>query len=297
MKKSIKARLGGKKMEIINIHNIFEFNQQYNSRQLSYYEALFIDDFSYLLRQSHERLIKFSNPKNKEIIVEEYFENKLIDVINSALMQLLFEGKSYFAILESSNYTNNKEDFNNKLVICNLLANRISKGIINFSFYNDKTKRYKIGKEHVVEIKLNEVGYMTKFFIRPIKILDINHEFLMSDGFIYSNINNKKVYAENDIKQILITKDIYWDCRKSDNDKISLPYLYYRKEKFYNMRVRIFKYIIDKINKSLSKISKIDFDYIKISNEVCAMDLYSKYINNEISLKDLQDNYYKNTKI
>ena len=284
-------------METINIHNIFKFNQQYNSRQPGYYEALFIDDFSYLLRQSHERLIKFSNPKNKEVIVEENFENELIDVINSALIQLLFEGKSYFAILESFNHTNNKEDFNNKLVICNLLANRIFKGIINFSFYNDKTKRYKIGKEHVVEIKLNEVGYMTEFFIRPIKILDINHEFLMSDGFIYSNINHKKVYAENDIKQILITKDIYWDCRISDNDKISLPYLYYRKEKFYNMRVRIFKYIIDKINKGLSKISKIDFDYIKISNEVCAMDLYSKYINNEISLKELQDNYYKNTKI
>ncbi len=279
-------------MEIINIHNIFEFNQQYKSRRFCYYETLFINDFYYSLRQSHEQLIKFSNPKNNEIILEEYFKNRLIDIINNAITQLLLEGKSYFIMLGSPNDINN-----NKLVIYNLFANRIVKGIKNFTFNNDDSKMFKIKSEQVIEIKLSEAGYKKRFFVKPINELEENHKFLMSDRFMYGDLNHKLFYAEENIKQVLITKDIYWDCRNFHNDRISMPYLYYRKEKFYNIRVKIFKYIINKINKSISKLAKVDFDYINVSNKISEMNLYSQYIAHKISLKELQDGYFKSITI
>ena len=279
-------------MEIINIHNIFEFNQQYKSRKFCYYETLFINDFYYTLRQRHEQLIKFSNPKNDEIILEKYFENKLINIINDAITQLLLEGKSYFIMLESQNNI-----INNKLVLYNLFANQIVKGIKNYIFNNGNSKTYKINNEHVIEIKLSEVGYKSKFFTNPINELDENYKLLMSDRFIYDGLNHKVFYSENDTKQVLITKDIYWDCGNYNNDRISIPYSYYRKEKFYNLRVKIFKYIIQKINKGISRLAKVDFDFINVSNKISEMDLYSQYIANKISLKQLQDGYFKSINI
>lgn len=281
-------------INVINKNRFLENYEQSLVRREGFYKMMFIEDFSYFLRSKNgEQLISFSNPIGDKGIFIGYFKNKLIEVVNDILENLLFKGKAFFAI--ESVLTNNNENCNDNVIILPLDLRSIKKKDIVCGYINTEFNTY--SKDQIVKIKLNEIGYNKSFFKKPISIIDENHEFLISEQFMHCSIDRKKVYEENDINQLEILRKIFWDCRKYYNLKITLPYYFYRKENFYNMRVKIFRYIIDRINRGISNFFKINYDYIIISDSISELDLYSKYANNEISINALQESFIKNMKI
>ena len=283
---------------MIDNENIIGYSEQYERTYKGFYVDMFLQDFHYFLKQNKGyKLITYSKLTKEKVINignNDYLDH-LVDIINVLLEQLLLQSKGYIVLLKcddvKSIHNISKQLHEGNLLLSNVYFDKKKKRYCNI--INEMLNIDKINKSQIIKFDLLEIGYNKKFFLKPLLKLDENHNALMDHSFIYSNIDHKKVYDNEDLNQIIITRDIYWDCRKYNNNSISIPYLYYRKEKFYNIRVKIFRYIIGKINDSISKLLKIDFDYINISEKVCELNLYERFVNNEISLKELQDKYYQ----
>lgn len=278
--------------------NFIEYSKQYERTHKGFHVDMFLQDFKYYFKDKQGgRLVSYTKlVKEKIINIGNYdYQDHLIDIINDLLEQLLIQGKGIIVLLKHEDIKNiggiSEQLLGNNLLLQNVVFDNKKKKY--FYVFDKMLNIDKINKSQVIKLSLKEIGYNKKFFLKPLLKLDGNHNALIDDSFVYCNIDHKKVYDNEDLNQIIITRDIYWDCRKYNNNSISIPYLYYRKEKFYNIRVKIFRYIIGKINDSISKLLKIDFDYINISEKVCELNLYERFVNNEISLKELQDKYYQ----
>lgn len=292
--------VGGKKMKVTNYINIQKYNSQYERIHKGLYVDMFLQDFYYFLRDRHaDKLITYSKAAKERIInidPDEY-NNHFTDIINSSLKELLLEGKAYLILLKYDNIKD-AQIIDEKIMCNNLLL---------YNAYTDKNKKPKycqifnklfsldkICKKQLVKLNLNEIYLDRKTFVKPLSVLDENHNVIMDLSFIYRNIDHKKVYSAYDVNQIILTSDFYWDCRKHSNNCISTPYIYYRKEKFYNIRVKIFKYIVKKINECISELLNLEGNYINVSEKICELNLYKKYEDNEITLKELQEELYNN---
>lgn len=123
--------------------------------------------------------------------------------------------------------------------------------------YEGKIIKGKISKKDVIVFKLTDLNYPPRYFVKIIKKLsklDLNKHNLFLDS---SKTFDLKKYKRIEDKLLLkYTKDVYWDCRKYDNQFVNDPYLLYRHIKYKLLKKKFLDYFLDKYNAKLAELGK-----------------------------------------
>ncbi len=256
---------------------------------------MFLEDFcsSYSIffsPLSNNYLSKYTvndNKNLKELLTYNdysYFSYNFDELLEQITYDLLVKGKAYVEIAKIQNEKNKLVGLD--LIILDVINIKKSKNtyIVNEKSFNGEVYKKIIYSTNLIIFDVSEIGlskkHLNKMMKKMCKVDLPKTELLISQNDIGFDFN--KYIGNYNYKKLSICKDIYWFFRDNDNPFFSECYLLYRIAKFSELRQKIFKYLLSKINNGLFELGKMnDFaGYIKeswksIDYEKCLKNLSS----------------------
>ena len=263
MKRNTKVDLGGR-MSLIT-HKIYPnaiYDVNYNKliqEKFTSYTGMFFDDFCSSFSSHLSETMSSSGFYSFTGDIDEYnntFGYDFLDyefdhlVSNIAKNMLLFR-KAYVVkeIVYSKNGIPNQIGF--WCLNCKRL-NRIGKYLYYKNVDNSgKTGKGKINYSDVLTFDIKNVSFNEKQLLKKLnkldKTRDASHLCFTYDHFDFHYFKRKE-----EEQQLILTKNIFWNCRNSSNYFVSEPYLLYRLIKFSILQENLLQYMVSVFNTDLT---------------------------------------------
>ncbi|MBR2555286.1 MAG: hypothetical protein IKE94_10530 [Aeriscardovia sp.] len=240
--------------------------KKYQRKTYSFFRHQLIRDLStgfsfYLCDDSYDDFFAFepADCRAEKLFRNLYYQKfsyHIEEIIDRALSSLLIDGRAYLYI--KTEFTKQEKSLDGidvpTIAIGELPGVIIKKGWKKTEYYakrfDGSISEEKLDKKGLIVLKLEELGFNKKFFLKRIKKLEKYDIIQASDlltenatGYDYIKHNN-----ENNIRILKTTKGIGWVYSPIE---LSDSYNLYKRLQHIKFKIHFLKYVLDKINMAL----------------------------------------------
>ena len=263
MKRNTKVDLGGR-MSLIT-HKIYPnaiYDVNYNKliqENFTSYTGMFFDDFcssfsSHLSEtMSSSGFYSFTGDKDKfnNTFGYDFLDYEFDHLLSNVAKNMLLFGKAYVAKEEVYNKKEKTKQIDYWCMNCKKIK-RIGPNLYyKCEDYNGSTQKGKINQNDILIFDIKNINLIEKHLLKKLNKLDKNSN--ASDICLkYDNFDFHYFKRKEEEQQLILTKNIFWNCRNSSNYYVSEPYLLYRLIKFSILQENLLQYMVSVFNTDLT---------------------------------------------
>ena len=164
---------------------------------------------------------------------------------------------------------------------------------------NQITRTETFDNHKVLHFSLNDIGLSTAVFRKAMKRVE-RTSLLYSHKLTPFNKNYDFMAHDkaSNLEFLSATKHIFWSGRKYSNPYTSEPYILYKRSKWLQLRLKILKYLIEKVNRFLNNYGKQYGLYGEIQFKSCysstqIAELWEQYSSGKTSTAELREYLFR----
>lgn len=303
MIKSIKVERGGRMSSISrkihpnDIHDVKYNNylQKINALYTNMFFQDFCSSFSIHLsdKLSSNGFYSFTGDDKefKKIFGYDFLDYKFDHLLSNVAKNMLLFGKAYVAKEEVYNKKEKTKQIDYWCMNCKKIKRIGTNLYYKCEDYNGSTQKGKVNQNDILIFDLKNINLNEKHLLKKLNKLDKNSN--AGDIFLkYGNFDFHYFKRKEEQQQLLLTKDIYWNCRNSNNYYVSEPYLLYRLIKFSMLQENLLQYMVSVFNTDL--VDSMIIGEITYNSKVKGYDkLIDDLLSGKKNCKEVGDIYFR----